>query len=116
MQGRKTCSRKLFYEVSLDQLVPEDHVVRRLSDILELRFIWILAPSSNFLFCRFDGLFVQESFLDCSLKYQRDLMMDGSFRGFRPYQVLGSRPHVLTAPVLEVFGSDPDSQIRQPTL
>ena len=39
MQGKKVTEAKLFYEVSLDALVPEDHVVRRLAEVLELEYL-----------------------------------------------------------------------------
>ena len=40
MQGRKTFEGKLFYQASLDDLVPDDHVVRRLDDVLDLGYLY----------------------------------------------------------------------------
>jgi transposase len=39
MQGKKVTEAKLFYEVSLDTLVPEDHIVRRLAEVLDLEYL-----------------------------------------------------------------------------
>ncbi|MBN1763705.1 MAG: transposase, partial [Sedimentisphaerales bacterium] len=36
MQGSKSLESKLFYQVSLEQLVPTEHLVRRLAEILDL--------------------------------------------------------------------------------
>jgi hypothetical protein len=35
MQGRKNIEPRLFYQVSLEQLVPEDHLVRQLAAVLD---------------------------------------------------------------------------------
>ena len=40
MQGRKLDERKLFYTICLDDLVPETHPVRRLSEVLDLGFLY----------------------------------------------------------------------------
>ncbi len=40
MQGRKQFDQKLFYAVSLDALVPDDHPVRQLSEAIDLRFLY----------------------------------------------------------------------------
>jgi transposase len=40
MQGQKNNSNKLFYTVNLDQLVPIDHPVRRISEVLDLKFLY----------------------------------------------------------------------------
>jgi transposase len=39
MQGRKTLESKLFYQVTLDDLVPGDHLVRRLAKVLDLEWV-----------------------------------------------------------------------------
>lgn len=39
MQGSKSLEGQLFYQISLDQLVPPDHLVRRLEDVLDLSWI-----------------------------------------------------------------------------
>lgn len=40
MQGKKTRSTKLFYQVSLDDLVPADHLYRIIDRELDLRFLY----------------------------------------------------------------------------
>ena len=40
MQGKKEKERKLFYSVNLDHLVPSDHPVRRINEILDLNFLY----------------------------------------------------------------------------
>ena len=40
MQGKKGKESKLFYTVSLNQLVPADHPVRRINEVLDLKFIY----------------------------------------------------------------------------
>jgi hypothetical protein len=39
MQGQKRFSPKLFYNVSLDNLVPADHILRRFESLLSLEFL-----------------------------------------------------------------------------
>ena len=39
MQGKKEEQQKLFYTLGLDRLVPLDHPVRRIKDVLDLRFL-----------------------------------------------------------------------------
>lgn len=39
MQGSKSLEGQLFYQVSLEQLVPPDHLVRRLAEVLDLSWI-----------------------------------------------------------------------------
>ncbi|MHC4214954.1 MAG: hypothetical protein ACYSWP_16470 [Planctomycetota bacterium] len=39
MQGSKTLEGQLFYQISLNQLVPSDHLVRRLAKVLDLSWI-----------------------------------------------------------------------------
>lgn len=39
MQGRKEIEPRLFYHISLEQLVPQDHLVRRLAGVLDLRWV-----------------------------------------------------------------------------
>lgn len=39
MQGRKEIEPQLFYQVSLEQMVPEDHLVRRLAEALDLNWV-----------------------------------------------------------------------------
>ena len=40
MQGKKEKAGKLFYTVRLSQLVPSDHPVRRISEVLDLNFLY----------------------------------------------------------------------------
>lgn len=40
MQGRKDNESKLFYSVTLSRLVPVDHPVRRISEVLDLSFLY----------------------------------------------------------------------------
>jgi transposase len=40
MQGKKVYTQKLFYQISLDSLVPKDHFYRRLDAILDLHFLY----------------------------------------------------------------------------
>ena len=40
MQGKKEKGSKLFYTVNLNQLVPLDHPVRRISEVLDLSFLY----------------------------------------------------------------------------
>jgi hypothetical protein len=40
MQGRKGNESRLFYMVTLSQLVPLDHPIRRISEVLDLRFLY----------------------------------------------------------------------------
>lgn len=39
MQGRKEIETRLFYHISLEQLVPQDHLVRRLAETLDLKWV-----------------------------------------------------------------------------
>jgi transposase len=39
MQGSKCYQPRIFYQVSLEQLVPEDHLVRQLAKVLDLRWV-----------------------------------------------------------------------------
>ena len=39
MQGSKSLEGQLFYQISLEQLVPSDHLVRRLAEVLDLSWI-----------------------------------------------------------------------------
>lgn len=39
MQGSKSLEGQLFYQISLDQLVPPEHLVRRLAEVLDLSWI-----------------------------------------------------------------------------
>ncbi len=39
MQGSKCYQPRIFYQVSLEQLVPDDHLVRRLAKVLDLRWV-----------------------------------------------------------------------------
>lgn len=39
MQGSKTLEGQLFYQISLEQFVPSDHLVRRLAEVLDLSWI-----------------------------------------------------------------------------
>ena len=45
MQGSKTCEGRLFYQVTLESLVPSDHLVRRLAKVVELR--WVRAATAE---------------------------------------------------------------------
>ena len=40
MQGRKENQSKLFYTVTLNRLVPVDHPVRRIAEVLDLSFLY----------------------------------------------------------------------------
>jgi hypothetical protein len=40
MQGRKDHEGKLFYTVTLNRLVPADHPVRRIREVLDLSFLY----------------------------------------------------------------------------
>jgi transposase len=40
MQGKKEEQQKLFYTIGLDRMVPLDHPVRRIKDVLDLRFLY----------------------------------------------------------------------------
>ena len=40
MQGKKIQENKLFYTVTLDRLVPQDHPVRRIAEVLDLGFLY----------------------------------------------------------------------------
>jgi transposase len=39
MQGSKHCENRLFYQVSLESLVPQDHMLRRLASVVELGWV-----------------------------------------------------------------------------
>lgn len=39
MQGSKSCESRLFYQVSLESLVPQDHILRRLARVVELGWV-----------------------------------------------------------------------------
>jgi len=39
IQGKKIQENKLFYTVTLDRLVPQDHPVRRIAEVLDLSFL-----------------------------------------------------------------------------
>jgi transposase len=45
MQGSKSCQPRIFYQVSLEQLVPDDHLVRRLAKVIDLG--WVRQASSG---------------------------------------------------------------------
>jgi transposase len=45
MQGSKCYQPRIFYQVSLEQLVPEDHLVRRLAGVLDLG--WVRQATCN---------------------------------------------------------------------
>ena len=52
MQGKKVIEAKLFYEVILNTLVPEDHVVRRLAEVIDLEYLREMeSPLSIRSFC-----------------------------------------------------------------
>lgn len=40
MQGKKKLTQKLFYQVSLEELVPNEHFYRKLDEVLNLRFLY----------------------------------------------------------------------------
>ncbi len=39
MLGRKTFEPKLFYQVSLEERVPEDHLLRRVAAVVDFAFV-----------------------------------------------------------------------------
>ena len=39
MMGKKKLATKLFYNLSLEEMVPEAHIVRELDSVLNLRFV-----------------------------------------------------------------------------
>ena len=43
MMGRRRFAPKLYYQFSLDSLVPEDHLLRRIADSVDFSFIYSLA-------------------------------------------------------------------------
>src|SRR3990172_7122623 len=43
MMGRHRFSAKLYYQLSLDQLVPQDHLLRRIADHIDFSFVYGLA-------------------------------------------------------------------------
>jgi transposase len=45
MQGSKSCTGKLFYQISLESLVPADHLVRRLASAVDLG--WVRAETAS---------------------------------------------------------------------
>ena len=40
MQGKKVAINKLFYNVTLEQLVPQDHLLRRIQEVLDFDFLY----------------------------------------------------------------------------
>ncbi len=40
MQGKKEPQQKLFYSIGIERLVPQDHPVRRLKEVLDIRFLY----------------------------------------------------------------------------
>lgn len=40
MQGKKINEPRLFYKVSLESLVPQDHVIRRIDQVLNFEFLY----------------------------------------------------------------------------
>jgi transposase len=40
MQGKKINAPRLFYQVSLESLVPQDHIIRKIDKILDLEFLY----------------------------------------------------------------------------
>jgi len=46
MQGNKICEGRLFYQVTMESLVPEDHLVRRLARVVELG--WVRAVTAEY--------------------------------------------------------------------
>jgi transposase len=39
MQGSKSVETRMFYQISLDQLVPQDHLVRRLAKVVDFKWV-----------------------------------------------------------------------------
>ncbi len=39
MMGYKTTERKLFYMFNLDERVPQDHILRQISEVVDISFI-----------------------------------------------------------------------------
>ncbi|MHC4478569.1 MAG: transposase [Planctomycetota bacterium] len=46
MQGCKHFEPRLFYQVSLEQFVPKDHLVRRLDELLD--FAWVRRSTAEY--------------------------------------------------------------------
>jgi transposase len=46
MQGRKDIEPRLFYQISLERLVPEDHLLRRLATVLDLS--WVRSATARY--------------------------------------------------------------------
>ena len=40
MQGKKARDQKLFYSVTVDDLVPRDHIIRQIAGVLDLSFLY----------------------------------------------------------------------------
>jgi transposase len=40
MQGRKEFTSKLFYQTSLEELVPKDNIYRKIASVLDLHFLY----------------------------------------------------------------------------
>lgn len=40
MMGRKSAARKLFYDFSLEERVPRDHFLRRLTQVVDFSFVY----------------------------------------------------------------------------
>ena len=45
MMGRHQFAPKLYYQLSLDRLVPEDHLLRQMSEAIDFSFVYPLARS-----------------------------------------------------------------------
>jgi len=46
MQGNKTFQSRLFYQISLEQMVPDDHLVRHLSSVIDLSWVRCITASA----------------------------------------------------------------------
>lgn len=43
MMGRRKFAPKLYYQLSLDRLVPQDHLLRQIAEAIDFSFIYRLA-------------------------------------------------------------------------
>ncbi len=43
MMGRRDFAPKLYYQLSLDRLVPADHLLRRIAEVMDFSFVYAMA-------------------------------------------------------------------------